>query len=197
MKRLILILPALAAFAAGCTHGSDKSDVQAGFEVSQESVNPGTEVTMRGSKIALYKGELKVGDDFSDKLEGYKADGKVAIVNVVPSVDTPVCEAQTHELGESGAIPAGVRRITVSRDLPMAQSRFATEAKLTNVEYFSDYKFGTFGKETGLLMKGPELLARAVLVVDKQGIVRHIQVVPDVTKLPDLSAAIAVARKYL
>jgi thiol peroxidase len=192
-----LISVVFAAMTAACTHGSGKSDVQAGFEVSRDAVAPGSEVLMRGNKVELYKGSLKVGDQLATKLDGYKADGKVAIINIVPSVDTPVCEAQTHELGESGAIPAEVRRITVSRDLPMAQSRFAKEANLTNVEYVSDYKFGTFGRESGLLMKGPELLARAVLVVDKDGIVRHIQVVPDVTKLPDLGAAIAVARKYL
>ena len=75
--------------------------------------------------------------------------------------------------------------------------RFAKEAKLQNIRYFSDYKNGSFGKSTGLLIQGPELLARAVVVTDKQGIVRHIQVVPEVAELPDMSKAIELANSLV
>jgi len=177
----------------GCSHTST-SPIQGEFKISQKSIAPGSEVLLGGKKNKLHAGNIQVGDRLDASLEDFKSDGRVTIVIVVPSVDTPVCEVQTHELGESPLIPPTMRRVTVSRDLPMAQARFAKEAKLTNVEYFSDYKFSTFGKKSGLLIQGPELLARAVLVLDKQGVIRHLQIVPDVTELPDLAKAVEVAK---
>jgi len=101
-----------------------------------------------------------------------------------------VCEAQSHYLGEKGnSMPGDVRRITISRDTPFAQKRFAHEAKLVNVQFLSDYKQGDFGRSTGLLMEGSMLLSRSVILVDKKGIVRYIQVVPDITHLPDMERA--------
>ena len=117
------------------------------------------------------------------------------MINVVPSIDTKVCEEQTHILGESPNLPANIARLTVSRDLPMAQKRFAAEAKLENIQYVSDYKSGGFGNASGLLMDGSELLARAVIVADKDGVVRYMQIVPDVTKMPDMDKAFTEAKK--
>ena len=82
-----------------------------------------------------------------------------------------------------------MRPIVISRDTPFAQKRFAKEAKLTNIQYLSDYKQGDFGRSTGLLTEGLVLLARSVLLVDKQGIVRYIQVVPELSHLPDMEKA--------
>lgn len=82
---------------------------------------------------------------------------------------------------------------TNSRDTPFAQKRFAKESKLTEVQYLSDYKQGDFGKSTGLLTEGLMLLARSVILVDKEGIVRYIQVVPEMTHLPDMERAFARA----
>jgi len=91
----------------------------------------------------------------------------------VPSLDTRVCEAQTHYLAEMGAkLVPGITRIAISRDTPFAQKRFAEEAKLTEITYLSDYRDGSFGSSTGLLQEDSMLLARAVIVVDKEGIVR-------------------------
>jgi thiol peroxidase len=116
--------------------------------------------------------------------------GSVLFLSVVPSIDTRVCEAQSHYLGEKGnSMPGDVRRITISRDTPFAQKRFAHEAKLVNVQFLSDYKQGDFGRSTGLLMEGSMLLSRSVILVDKKGIVRYIQVVPDITHLPDMERA--------
>ena len=120
--------------------------------------------------------------------------GSVLFLSIVPSIDTKVCEEQTHYLGEAGdALPASIQRITISRDTPFAQARFAKEAKLEDVRYLSDYKEGAFGRSTGLLIDGPRLLARSVVLVDKQGIVRYIQVVPDITTLPDMDKAFTKA----
>jgi thioredoxin-dependent peroxiredoxin len=120
--------------------------------------------------------------------------GSVLFLSIVPSLDTPVCEAQTHYLGEKGTrMPPSIKRITISRDTPFAQKRFATEAKLTKIQYLSDYKEGAFGRSTGLLIDGLMLDARTVILVDTQGIVRYIQVVPELTHLPDMEKAFDVA----
>ena len=75
------------------------------------------------------------------------------------------------------------------------QVRFAKEAKLTNLEYLSDYRQGDFARSTGLLTEGLMLMARSVIVVDKRGIVRYIQVVPEMGHLPDMDRAIAEAKE--
>jgi thiol peroxidase len=124
--------------------------------------------------------------------------GKVLIISVVPSIDTKVCEEQTHNLGEQGTnLSAAVERITISRDTPFAQKRFSEEAKLLNVTFLSDYRDGSFGKSTGLLIDDSMLLARSVIVVDQKGIVRYIQVVPELSHLPDLEAAFLKAESLL
>ena len=116
--------------------------------------------------------------------------GSVLFLSIVPSVDTPVCEAQTHYLGEEGnKLPAEVRRITISRDTPFAQKRFAKESKLTHLQYLSDYKQGDFGRSTGLLIEGSMLLSRSIVLVDKKGMVRYMQIVPDISHLPDMERA--------
>lgn len=86
-------------------------------------------------------------------------------------------------------MPAEVKRITISRDTPFAQKRFALEAKLTQIQFLSDYKQGDFGRSIGLLMEGSMLLSRSVILVDRKGIVRYIQVVPDISHLPDMEGA--------
>jgi len=87
--------------------------------------------------------------------------------------------------------------VTISMDLPFAQQRFAREAKISNVKFYSDYRSGEFGNNNGLLIEPLRLLARAVIVVDKQGIVRYMQVVPEVTQLPDMASAMNVAKSLL
>jgi thiol peroxidase len=132
------------------------------------------------------------------KVDLSRLKGNVLIISMVPSVDTKVCEAQTHFLGEQGArLPAGVTRITVSRDTPFAQKRFAEEAGLHTITFLSDYRDGSFGRATGLLVDDLMLLARAVIVVDRDGVVRYIQVVPELSHLPDLEAAFAKAQSLL
>jgi thiol peroxidase len=119
-----------------------------------------------------------------------KERGAVLLLSIVPSLDTPVCEEQTHYLGEKGGmLPKDVKRIVISRDTPFAQKRFAKEAKLINLQYLSDYKQGDFARSTGLLTEGLMLFARSVIIVDKGGIVRYIQVVPEMTHLPDMEKA--------
>ena len=168
------------------------------------SSQPGTQVSFRGNPVKLLGSPISVGkplpsvevvDAMSMKnVDLSKERGSVLLVSIVPSLDTPVCEEQTHYLGEKGdMLPGSVKRITISRDTPFAQKRFSKESKLTEVQYLSDYKQGDFGKSTGLLTEGLMLLARSVILVDKEGIVRYIQVVPEMTHLPDMERAFARA----
>ena len=164
------------------------------------SSQPGTHVSSRGNPVKLLGSPISVGNPLPSvevvdamSMKGVdlsKEKGSVLLLSVVPSLDTRVCEEQTHYLGEKGdKLPASVRRIVVSRDTPFAQKRFAKEAKLTSLQYLSDYKQGDFGRYTGLLTDGSMLLARSVIIVDKEGIVRYIQVVPEMSHLPDMEKA--------
>jgi len=168
--------------------------------IDTNSVVPGTQVARKGAQLALTGTGIEVGQRLPDtslvdsatmkevNLNDYQ--GSVLFLSIVPSIDTKVCEAQTHYLGEQGdTLPPAVKRITISRDTPFAQARFAREAKLEDVQYLSDYKEGAFGRSTGLLLDGPRLLARSIILVDKQGIVQYIQVVPEITHLPDMEEA--------
>jgi len=168
--------------------------------VDRTTVNPGTSVSRGGKSLALSGTPISKGKPLPsvamvDAMTMKEVDlsqerGQILFLSIVPSVDTKVCEAQTHTLGEEGdRLPASIQRITISRDLPFAQKRFAEEANLTDLRYLSDYKAGDFGKATGLLVDEMKLLARAVVIVDRQGLVRYIQVVPEITHLPDMETA--------
>ena len=159
---------------------------------------------MRGRAVDLAGSALKVGDRLPAitvtgtnmaPVDLSANGGKVRVLNIVPSLDTATCEEQTHELSESSqGTDRQVELITISMDLPFAQRRFSKEAKIENVTFLSDYRGGAFGKGTGLLQKQSQLLARAVLVVDQNNVIRHMQVVPDMATLPDLATAFKVAR---
>lgn len=168
--------------------------------VDRDSVEPGS-VVHRGDKpFQLLGTPISLGNSLPsvrlvDAMTMKEVDlsqerGKVLFLNIVPSLDTPVCDAQTHYLAEKGnRLPDLVQRITLSRDTPFAQKRFAKEAKLTDLQYLSDHRDGDFGRATGLLMDGLKLLARSVILVDTQGKVRYIQVVPEITHMPDMEEA--------
>lgn len=120
--------------------------------------------------------------------------GKVAVVSIVPSIDTRVCEAQSHYLGEAGdRLPAGVLRMTISRDTPFAQKRFAREGKLNDIQFLSDYREAAFGMATGLLVDDSRLLARGVLVINTSGRVQYMQIVSQLGELPDMEKAFDAA----
>ena len=176
--------------------------------VDSTSSVPGTSVALRGEPQKLLGTALEIGKPvpttiLTDAYTMKKVDlsqlkGKVLLISLVPSIDTKVCEAQTHYLGEQGGnLPADLVRVTVSRDTPFAQKRFSEEAKLHNITFLSDYRDGSFGKATGLLIDDSMLLARSVIVVDRLGIVRYIQVVPELSHLPDMETAFTKVRELL
>jgi thiol peroxidase len=164
----------------------------------------GNTVALKGSALPLAGDAIEVGKPLPSAIVSTTdlkpinladSTGKVRVISVVPSLDTPTCDAQTHELSEkNGGLDKSVELITVSMDLPFAQKRFAKEAKISNVTFLSDYKAREFGNNNGLLIEPLGLLARAVIVTDKDNVVRYIQVVPEVTALPDMQEAMRVAK---
>jgi thioredoxin-dependent peroxiredoxin len=197
----LLGLGAQAAFAAG-------EEVQ-GIKVNKGSGNAGdgNSINMKGNPLPLSGQAIKLGEPMPSAIvtggnlgpvDIATGNGKVRIISVVPSVDTPTCEAQTHQLSEKDRkLAEQVEMVTISMDLPFAQQRFAKEAKIKNITFYSDYRSGQFGKNNGLMIDPLHLLARAVIVTDKNNIVRYIQIVPEVTELPDMAAAMNAARALL
>ncbi len=184
------------------------ADKQSQLVVDTGSVPAGTKVTRMGQETDLLGTPVATGmkipaTDLIDATTMQEVDlsqeeGKILFLSIVPSIDTKVCEAQTHLLGEEGdRMSPEIVRITISRDTPFAQKRFAEEAKLTDIRYLSDYKEGAFGRALGLLMDGPRLLARSVILVDGHGVVRYVQIVPEITNLPDMEKAFDRAQELM
>lgn len=204
---LIGIISGLLGIGSISAHAAGK-EVEALKVTTQSAASgDGNSVTLQGNAMPLSGQALRVGDALPAAMVTganlgpvniAEAKGRVRIISVVPSVDTPTCEAQTHELSEKDRkLAEKVDLITISMDLPFAQQRFAKEAKIKNITFYSDYKTGEFGKNNGLMLDPLRLLARAVIVTDKDNIVRYIQVVPEVTQLPDMPAAIKFAKTLL
>jgi thiol peroxidase len=206
----MLSLFSAAALCASVTVQSADS-VQADLPVDKGTVSPGdgnfvtmkkdTRLPLSGSGVVEIGKPLPsamvVGGDLKPVDIGTPT-GKVRIISVVPSVDTKTCEKQTHQLSEDNkGLDKQVEMITVSRDLPFAQGRFAKEAKIKNVTFLSDYNMREFGEKNGLTIAPLGLLARAVIVTDKDNVVRYIQVVPELTALPDMQAAMKAAKDLL
>jgi len=166
-----------------------------------------TTVNMKGNPLKLFGGLIAVGAQAPDavvldnelgevKLSDYR--GKVLIISAVPSLDTPVCDLQTRRFNqEAAALGDDVNILTISMDLPFAQKRWCAAAGVDRVVTLSDHRLAEFGKAYGLLIEDLRLLARAVLVVDRQGIVRYLQLVDEVTNEPDYEKAIAATKEIL
>ncbi|BAM03003.1 thiol peroxidase [Phycisphaera mikurensis] len=161
-------------------------------------------VTMKGSPKTLLGDELKVGDpapafkltavDFSEKtLQDYA--GKVKLLVTVPSLDTDVCDAEIRRFNqEVGGLGDGVVTLVASMDLPMAQKRWCGHAEASNVHTLSDFMDHAFGTAYGVRIKEMGLLARTVMVIDRDDKLAYVQVVKDVADEPDYDAALAAAK---
>lgn len=164
------------------------------------------EVTFKGNPIELVGPKPKVGEkapDFTCVGAGLSivnlaaTAGKARLFNVVPSLDTPVCNKQTRKFSEElQALGDRAAAYTVSLDLPFAQQRWCTEAKVENVKNLSDVHDQSFGKNFGLLIQGLPipLLARAVIVVDPSDVIRYVEIVPEIAQEPDYEPALAALK---
>ncbi len=206
---VILALVAGTGLAACSSPESGAGFSYREMPVATESVGAGegNSVTMGGSPLALTGAGIRPGEALRNAnlargdlslIDVADTKGKVRIISVVPSLDTPVCEQQTHYLSEkNGGLDESVELITVSVDTPFAQVRFAREAAIENVTFLSDYRDAAFGRAHGLLVEGPHFLARAVLVVDADNVVRYLQVNDELAAMPDMEAAFRVARSLV
>jgi len=163
-------------------------------------------VKLKGSPVDLRGKALHVGDkapvaELTDNgLAVVKVGGpsdRVRILSAVPSLDTAVCDLQTRRFNEEAGKLPGIAIDTISVDLPMAQKRWCGAAGVSAVRTLSDHRATAFGDAYGLTMvSGPltRFLARAVFVVDKAGVVRHAEYVPDITQHPNYDAVLAAAK---
>ena len=159
--------------------------------------------TMRGNPLTLIGPELKPGDaapDFNVVDGNLKpvtlADtgSHVRIVSVVPSLDTPVCDAQTKRFNEAAASLPGIDILTVSMDLPFAQKRWCGAFAVDKVKMLSDHKDASFGTNYGTLIKELRIESRAIFVIDRNNRVCHVEYVKEVADHPDYEAAVRAAR---
>lgn len=158
------------------------------------------EVTLKGNPVTLLGEPVNVGDtapnfvavkqDMKEtKLSDYA--GKTVVLSVVPSVDTKVCAIQTRAFNEkAAALGNGVVILTISMDLPMAQKRFCAAEGIDQVVTLSDYRHWDFASKYGQRIKENGLLARAIYVIGPNGVIKHKEIVPELTTEPDYAAAL-------
>ena len=160
-------------------------------------------VTFKGNPLTLIGPEVKVGAQAPDfqvlgqdlspvTLKNFS--GKTLLVSVVPSLDTPVCDAQTRRFNQEAVKLPNIEILTVSMDLPFAQKRWCGAAGIEKVKVVSDHKDASFGTTYGVLIKELRLLSRSIFLIDRTGTVRYVEYVPEVTSHPNYDAALAAVR---
>lgn len=165
------------------------------------------EVTFKNNPVTLLGNEVKVGDiapDFTVLANDLTpvtlkdSEGKIRLFATVPSLDTGVCDAETRRFNEEAAkLGEDVVVYTVSVDLPFAQKRWCGAAGIDRVVTVSDHKDLSFGKAYGVVIEELRLLARAVFVVDREGIVRYVEYVHETTNHPNYEAAINAVKELI
>jgi len=161
-------------------------------------------VTFRGNPVTMLGPELKVGDKAPDfcivdqqlnPVTLADTEGKTRIISTVPSLDTPVCDAETRRFNQEAAqLPGNIVILMVSMDLPFAQKRWCAAAGVDRVMTLSDYQESSFGFAYGVLIKELKLLSRSIFVVDANDTICYIQHVPEITEEPDYAAVLGAAR---
>jgi len=159
-----------------------------------------------GKPVALAGPQLKAGDKAPDfdvvdaKLQPVNLAGTgdgVRILSVVPSLDTPVCDAQTKRFEDEAAKMSDVKIFTVSMDLPFAQKRWCGNYGINHVGMLSDHKSGSFGENYGTLIPAVRIESRAIFVIDGNNELKHVEYVPEVSAHPNYEAALDAAKAAL
>jgi thiol peroxidase len=155
--------------------------------------------------VTLLGDEVKVGDRAPDfgvigndmenvALSDYA--GKVLVLASVPSLDTAVCSTETRRFNaEATGLGEDVAVLTISMDLPFAQKRWCGAEGIEHVVTLSDHRDASFGRAYGVLIKEMRLLARAVFVVDRGGVVRYTELVPVLGEEPDYESVLAAVKE--
>ena len=164
-------------------------------------------VTMKGAPLTLVGPDVKPGDKAPDfvvldnelkevRLKDFA--GKIKVISVTPSLDTPVCDLQARRFNQEAALlPGDVVVLNISMDLPFALARFCTAAGIEKVKTLSDHREASFGTAYGVLMKEARLLARSVFIIDKDDVVRYRQLVKEQTSHPNYDEALAAVGKMV
>jgi thiol peroxidase len=162
-------------------------------------------VTMKGNPLTLVGKELIEGDSAPDfealdndllpvRLSSFR--GKVCVISSVPSLDTPVCDMETRRFNEeAGNLSSDVSILTISMDLPFAQKRWCGAAGVDRIITLSDHREAEFGTKYGVLIKELRLLARALFVVDREGVIRYIQIVKEISQEPDYDTVLDMVKE--
>ncbi len=159
-------------------------------------------IKFAGNPMPLSGNEIKVGDKAPDftvtgndlkpvKFSDFK--GKVKILSVFPSIDTGVCALQNKRFNMEAGKHKNIQILSISVDLPFAQKRFCGAEGIDTALTVSDHKDLDFGSRYGFVMEPLRLLARGVVVVDKDDVVRYVEYVPEVTTEPNYDAALKIA----
>lgn len=163
-------------------------------------------ITMGGNPIKLLGSEIKVNDkapEFSavnkDMTPFNFSDlkGKLKIISVVPSVDTKICEFQTISFNEEATKHPEVVVLTISVDLPFAQQRFCVANDIENSIVVSDHRTLDFGMKYGFAIDDLRLLARGIVIVDKDDTVKYVEYVKEVGTHPDYEKALEFVKTLL
>jgi thiol peroxidase len=164
-------------------------------------------VTVKGNPVTLIGSEAKIGNkapDFSvldvDLKEVRLRDfaGKIKVISVSASLDTPVCDTQARRFNqETAQLPDDVVILNITMDLPFAISRFCTTAGIDKIKALSDHRDASFGNLYGVLIKELRLLARSIFIIDKDDVIRYIEIVPELTNHPDYDKALGFMKKLI
>lgn len=164
-------------------------------------------VAARGNPLTLLGQELKVGDKAPDfqvvdidlkpvKLSDFH--GQVVLLSVTPSVDTGICDLQAKRFNKMATeISGDVVILNISMDLPFALARWCGATGSDKIKTLSDYQDWNFGLQYGLLIKETRLLSRSVWIIDKDGVIQYIQIVPEVPTEPDYNEAFDALKKVV
>ena len=180
----------------------DMNKKKKGIKMERKNV-----ITMGGNPLTLQGPDLKVGDKapefnlLDNSLAPVRlsdSSGKPRLLSIVPSLDTGVCSLQTQKFNNKLAELADKAELyTISADLPFAQSRFNQEHEINKIKALSDHRDVSFASNYGLLIKELRLLARAVVIIDKDDNISYMQVVPEVTDEPDYDKALEALNKVI
>lgn len=164
-------------------------------------------ITFGGDKVTLLGKQVEVGE----KAPAFKATkndlsefnsedlkGKVVVYSIAPSLDTSVCAIQAKKFNHDALDQSDdVVIVTITEDLPFAQARFCANEDIENLEMVSDYKEREFGEKYGFLIDELKLLARGVVIVDKEGTISYVEYVPEVTNEVNFDAALEAVKKLV
>jgi thiol peroxidase len=162
-------------------------------------------VTIHGNPLTLIGPDLRAGDkapDFTvldaDLKEGSLKDfeGKIKVISVTPSLDTPVCDIQARRFNQEAAnFSDDVAVLNISMDLPFAIARFCSAAGIDRIKTLSDHRDASFGSAYGVLIKQLRLLARSIFIIDKDNVIRLKEIVSEVSNHPDYEGAVNLIKK--